>query len=36
LRTSSDSGHGIGATLSQRVEQDADQFSFLFDQLGMK
>ena len=36
LRTSSNSGHGIGATLSERVEQDADEFSFLFDQLGMK
>lgn len=36
LRTSSNSGHGIGAGLSERVEQDADQFSFLFDQLGMK
>lgn len=36
LRTSSNSGHGIGAALSQRVEQDADEFSFLFDQLGMK
>lgn len=36
LRTSSNSGHGIGAGLNQRVEQDADQFSFLFDQLGMK
>ena len=36
LRTSSNSGHGIGAALSERVEQDADQFSFLFDQLDMK
>jgi prolyl oligopeptidase len=36
LRTSSDSGHGIGAALNQRIEQDADVFSFLFDQLGMK
>jgi prolyl oligopeptidase len=36
LRTSSNSGHGIGAALNERVEQDADQFSFLFDQLGMK
>jgi prolyl oligopeptidase len=36
LRTSSNSGHGIGAALSERIEQDADQFSFLFDQLGMK
>ena len=36
LRTSSNAGHGIGASLNQRVAQDADQFSFLFDQLGMK
>jgi prolyl oligopeptidase len=36
LRTSSDSGHGIGAALNQRIEQDADVFSFVFDQLGMK
>jgi prolyl oligopeptidase len=36
LRTSANSGHGIGAALNDRVEQDADQFSFLFDQLGMK
>ncbi len=36
LRTSSNSGHGIGTALHERVEQDADQFSFLFDQLGMK
>ena len=36
LRTSSNSGHGIGAALSERVEQDADEFSFLFDQLEMK
>ena len=36
LRTSSNSGHGIGAALNQRIDQDADVFSFLFDQLGMK
>jgi prolyl oligopeptidase len=36
LRTSSNSGHGIGAALSERVAQDTDEFSFLFDQLGMK
>ena len=36
LRTSSNAGHGIGANLDQRIEQDADVFSFLFDQLGMK
>jgi len=36
LRTSANAGHGIGANLDQRIEQDADVFSFLFDQLGMK
>ncbi|MBZ5600769.1 MAG: prolyl oligopeptidase family serine peptidase [Acidobacteriia bacterium] len=36
LRTSSGSGHGIGTALDERVAQDADVFSFLFDQLGMK
>jgi prolyl oligopeptidase len=36
LRTSSNAGHGIGASLNQRIDQDADVFSFLFDQLGMK
>jgi len=36
LRTSSSSGHGIGTALNERIEQDADVFSFLFDQLGMK
>ncbi len=36
LRTSSGSGHGPGTALNERVEQDADMFAFLFDQLGMK
>jgi prolyl oligopeptidase len=36
LRTSSTSGHGFGTPLNERVAQDADVFSFLFDQLGMK
>ncbi len=36
LRTSSNSGHGVGARLGERVEQDADEFSFLFDQMRMK
>jgi prolyl oligopeptidase len=36
LRTSSGSGHGFGTALSEHVEQDADVFAFLFDQLGMK
>jgi prolyl oligopeptidase len=36
LRTSSGSGHGIGTDLNERIEQDADVFAFLFDQLGIK
>jgi len=32
----SSSGHGIGAALNERIEQDADVFAFLFEQLGMK
>jgi prolyl oligopeptidase len=36
LRTSSGTGHGFGTALNERIEQDADVFAFLFDQLGMK
>ncbi len=36
LRTSSSAGHGAGTALSERIEQQADIYSFLFDQLGMK
>jgi prolyl oligopeptidase len=35
LRTSATSGHGIGTGLNERIDQDADVFTFLFDQLGM-
>jgi len=35
LRTSSSAGHGIGTALSERIKQLADQYSFLFAQLGM-
>jgi prolyl oligopeptidase len=35
LRTSA-GGHGIGAALDDRIEQQADVYAFLFDQLGMK
>jgi prolyl oligopeptidase len=35
LRTGS-GGHGIGAALGDRIEQEADVYAFLFDQLGMK
>jgi prolyl oligopeptidase len=34
LRTSS-SGHGIGTALSERIQQLADVYAFLFDQLGI-
>jgi prolyl oligopeptidase len=36
LRTSAGSGHGIGTALDERIEQEADVFAFLFDQLGIK
>ena len=37
LRTSAAAGHGsIGASLDERIEQQADVFSFLFDQLGIQ
>jgi prolyl oligopeptidase len=36
LRTTSSAGHGIGTSLNEEIEQGADVFSFLFDQLGMK
>ena len=35
LRTSKNSGHGIGSSLDERIAETTDQLSFLFDQLGM-
>jgi prolyl oligopeptidase len=35
LRTSANSGHGIGSSLSERIAEQTDELSFLFDQLGM-
>ncbi|HEX3665499.1 MAG TPA: prolyl oligopeptidase family serine peptidase [Rhizomicrobium sp.] len=35
LRTNKNSGHGIGSSLSERIAEQTDQLSFLFDQLGM-
>jgi len=35
LRTSANSGHGIGSSLNERIAEQADQLTFLFDQLGM-
>jgi prolyl oligopeptidase len=36
LRTSSNSGHGAGTALAERIEQTVDVYAFLFDQLGIK
>jgi len=36
LRTSSNSGHGIGTALSEYLAQEADVLGFLLDQLGVK
>jgi prolyl oligopeptidase len=36
LRTTASAGHGFGTAASERIEQEADVFAFLFDQLGMR
>jgi prolyl oligopeptidase len=36
LRTSGNTGHGIGRPLDERIEQDTDIYSFLFHELGVK
>jgi prolyl oligopeptidase len=36
LRTTAAAGHGFGTAASERIEQDADVFAFLFDQLGLR
>jgi prolyl oligopeptidase len=36
LRTSGSSGHGIGTALSERIAEEADEYAFLFDQLGVR
>lgn len=36
LRTSSTTGHGINSGLDERVEEGADVWAFLFDQLGLR
>jgi prolyl oligopeptidase len=36
LRTSSSAGHGFGTALDEYIEEEADVFGFLFDQLGIK
>jgi len=35
LRTTASAGHGFGTALDEELEQGADVFSFLFDQLGI-
>jgi prolyl oligopeptidase len=36
LRTSANAGHGVGSSLSQRIERYTDQFGFLMSELGME
>ncbi len=36
LRTSARSGHGMGTALNERVAEQVDVYSFLFDQLGVE
>src|SRR5262249_728460 len=36
LRVTFDSGHGIGASLSEGISRSADVYAFLFEQLGME
>ena len=35
LGTTSSAGHGFGTALDEQIEEGADVFSFLFDQLGV-
>jgi prolyl oligopeptidase len=35
LRTSANSGHGMGSSLDERVEQEVDKYAFLFHELGI-
>ena len=36
LRTSADSGHGIGSSLDERIAERTDELTFLFDRFGMQ
>jgi prolyl oligopeptidase len=36
LRTSSNAGHGIGTAVDEQIEEGADVYGFLFDQLGVR
>jgi len=35
LRTTADAGHGVDSSIRQRIDEDVDVFSFLFNSLGM-
>jgi prolyl oligopeptidase len=35
LRTSPNTGHGMGTSLNERIAEDTDVYAFLFNQLGM-
>jgi prolyl oligopeptidase len=35
LRTTANAGHGIGTAQNERIEEEADMYAFIFDQLGM-
>ena len=35
LRTWAASGHGMGSSMSQRIDEDAQTFAFLFTELGV-
>jgi prolyl oligopeptidase len=36
LRTSANTGHGMGTSLNEQIAEDTDVYAFLFDQLGMQ
>lgn len=36
LRTTSNAGHGFGTSLDEAIDEEADIFTFLFDQLGIQ
>jgi prolyl oligopeptidase len=36
LRSDANAGHGMGTALSTRIEEQADVYAFLVDQLGIK
>ena len=36
LRTEAAAGHGVGTALATRIEEEADTFAFLVDQLGIE